>query len=118
MIDRDAYFITLTQNEHGEIHLCRGCKANLSFRFNNIFQIMSPAEFRQLFLHVESIDIDGFFGLPMTDSCGEARRLYLGTTVEPLYFCFTRPELENLRGLLHAAMARLSTLEKAWTELN
>lgn len=118
MTNRDTCFITLAQTEHGEIHLCRGCKSNLSFRFNNIFQIMSPGEFRQLFLHIESVDVDGFFGLPMTDSCGEVRRLYLGTTVEPLYFCFTRNELENLRTILHTAMARLNTLEKAWTELN
>ncbi|RAK03258.1 hypothetical protein LX87_01380 [Larkinella arboricola] len=118
MINRDTCFITLTQNEHGEIYLCRGCKANLSFRFHNIFQIMSPDEFRQLFLHVESIDIDGFFSLPMPDSSGEPRRLYLGTTVEPLYFCFTRPELETLRSMLHTAMTRLNTLEKAWTDLN
>ncbi|GAB3319256.1 hypothetical protein GCM10027299_11630 [Larkinella ripae] len=118
MTNRDTCFITLAQNEHGEIHLCRGCKANLSFRFNNIFQIMSPGEFRQLFLHVESVDADGFFGLPLPESGGEPRRLYLGTTVEPLYFCFTRTELENLRGILHNAMARLNTLEKAWTELN
>ncbi|GAB3252660.1 hypothetical protein GCM10027347_11900 [Larkinella harenae] len=117
MTDRDACFITLAQNEHGEIHLCRGCKANLSFRFNNIFQIMSPGEFRQLFLHVESIDMDGFFGIPLAEPSAP-RRLYLGTTVEPLYFCFTQPELQQLRIILHDAMARLNTLEKAWTELN
>ncbi|GAB3917863.1 DUF6686 family protein [Larkinella terrae] len=118
MINRDTCFITLAQTEFGEVHLCRGCKANLSFRFNNIFQIMSPGEFRQLFRHVESVDVDGFFGQPITESSGEIRRLYLGTTVEPLYFCFTKPELENLRGILNDAMSRLNTLEKAWTELN
>ncbi|WP_421829754.1 DUF6686 family protein [Larkinella sp.] len=118
MANRDACFITLAQTEHGEIHLCRGCKANLSFRFNNIFQIMSPGEFQQLFRHVESIDIDGFFARHPTDCAGEIRRLYLGTTVEPLYFCFTRTELEQLKGILHNAMARMNTLEKAWTELN
>jgi hypothetical protein len=118
MMNRDACFITLSETEHGEIHLCRGCKANLSFRFNNIFQIMSPGEFRQLFTHVESIDIDGFFSQPVSDSRSEIRRLYLGTTVEPLYFCFTKMELENLRAILLDAMTRLNTLEKAWTELN
>lgn len=79
---------------------------------------MSPGEFRQLFLHVESVDVDGFFGQPVPDSGMEIRRLYLGTTVEPLYFCFTKQELENLRGILYDAMTRLNTLEKAWTELN
>ncbi|GAB3908011.1 hypothetical protein GCM10028803_42820 [Larkinella knui] len=118
MANRDACFIPLAQTDSGEIHLCRGCKATLSFRFNNIFQVMSPGEFRQLVRHVESIDSDEFFGQPVPDSVGEIRRLYLGTTVEPLYFCFTKKELEGLRSLLRDAMSRLNTLEKAWTELN
>ncbi|MGA0559486.1 DUF6686 family protein [Larkinella sp. VNQ87] len=117
-MDRNACFITLAQADYGEIHLCRGCHANLSFRFNNIFQVMMPEEFRRLVRHVESVDADGFFGLPQTASCGENRRIYLGTTIEPLYFCFTRPELDDLRRLLQEAYERLKTLEKAWTELN
>lgn len=57
-------------------------------------------------------------GVIAPTSAGEIRRLYFGTTVEPLYFCFTRIELEQLKGLLHNAMTRMNTLEKAWTELN
>jgi len=110
--------IALSQTHFGEIHLCRNCKGNLSFRFNNIFQMMSAEEFQLLYRHIESVDINGFFESPPTDASPEEPRIYLSTTVGPLYFCFTQNELCHLQTMLQEAMNRLNTLEKAWTELN
>ena len=79
---------------------------------------MSPEEFQQLFRHIESADVKGFFEASAAESQTEERRIYLSTTSGSLYFCFTQHELEQLRRMLDEAMNRLTTLEKAWTELN